>query len=139
MNMNSSKLENVNKILKSGLKRPIIIEDINVESFNGAVVIDAKIEREKVAVLPTNNGFQIPEWINQLKLKKEQNQRLVLVINCLDSVDKLEQEKFYELLKFNGVSGLLLPENTKIIITIKKGGFEKISRRIQSLCLFYKG
>ena len=57
------------------------------------------------------------------------------MITGLDEIDVDEQEKFYGMIKYNGVNGYKFPTGTQIIIPIKKGNLSKINERIVSLCL----
>ncbi|MBQ3158706.1 MAG: hypothetical protein IJB98_03330, partial [Clostridia bacterium] len=59
-----------------------------------------------------------------------------ILIDGLDTIDIYEQEKFYELLNYNTISGVEFSLPVKIIVTYKN--LDKVNTNIKSLCRVIK-
>lgn len=108
---------------------PVMILGGKADDFENAVILDANISSSFLAVLNGANGLLKPDWLLNLESKKSR----LLVVNNLDKVEKYEQEKFYEILKYKTVSNISLPKYTKIIVLAKN--LKNINENILRQCL----
>ena len=115
---------------------PLIVEDLNFDSIKNNVQLNSNINSSELGMIPKGNGFELPNWAKELKEMAGKTKDIVyLIIKDIDELDFLEQDKFYGILKYVGINGFKFPENVRIILTARKGGFSKLSKRIQSLCM----
>lgn len=124
--------EKINKILKLANLSPVIALNENSESFNNAIILPANIKSKDLGVVALKQGLKVPTWFTKLF---DENKKII-VIDKLDTIDLYNQEKFYELLKYKTISSVNLPDDCSIIITALD--INKISPNILSLCLIYK-
>ncbi len=120
------------KVLDYAKISPVILQNGNLDDFKNAIILNASIPSKNLGIVNTKNGLKAPKWF--VDVKKEENP--IIVINNLDEIDKYNQEKFYELLKYKTISNIELPLNTKIIVLAKN--LENISQNILSLCMVIK-
>ena len=123
------------KILKDNTKWPLIIEGVSSTNLPTSVVIPATTPSSELGVIPSETGLKLPSWAMEILLKAKKSKKIIVWIGGLDEISQEEQEKFYGMIKYNGVNGYKFPAGTQIIIPIKKGNLSKINERIVSLCL----
>lgn len=128
----------LNKIFNDNKGWPLLIEGVSAKNFPHSVVISADIDSACLGVVPGETGLKYPSWVMQLNILSKKTDRVVLVIDQLDSVSQDEQEKFYGIVKYSKINGYSFPKSTQIIITVSKGGIDKISTRLKSLTIPYK-
>ena len=127
--------ENIIEILNNNKKWPIILKNINETEIANSVVISADISNSELAVLPMENGMEVPKWLKELQVKCKIEDNAVLIISNIDKINIQEQEKFYGLLKFKALNGFDLPTNSQIVLTCVD--IEKVSTKIKELSLIY--
>ena len=120
------------KVLNYAKISPVICVGASVESFDDAIILESNIASKNLGIVNTINGIKAPKWF--LEVKKTKNP--ILIINGIDKIDKYNQEKFYELLKYKTISNIDLPKDTKIIVLVNS--LDKVSENILSLCTIIK-
>lgn len=133
--MNKSGYKKLVTILDSNEKWPLIIGGVDSESISKSVVLPAITHTSELGIVAGETGLVYPAWLMEIRIKAKKSNKIYLVITGLDEIDVDEQEKFYGMIKYNGVNGYKFPAGTQIIIPIKKGNLSKINERIVSLCL----
>ena len=106
---------------------PIMIDFIEGKYIPDSVILQANCNITELNGHYVDKEFVAPKWFNEL------NNKILLVIDNIDSISKEEQLKFIELLKYRKVSTFELPKNVVIIITAKKISRETINEEIYSL------
>lgn len=134
--MEKKEFKKLMEVVENNSKWPLIIENVNSDIFTNSVVIPSDIDSRKLGVLPSGSGDIIPMWYRSLLIKSKGKDKVLLIIDGLDMVDKDSQEEFYGLLKMKKLNGMDLPENTQILITVKDTN--KVSNKIKGLSLIYK-
>ena len=128
--------DNKNLILDYSVSMPLIVEELSISEIKNAVEIPSTINSNELGMVSNGKEFVLPKWANELKIKaNEKDDIAYLIIKDIDDIDFLEQDKFYSILKYSSINGFKFPENVRIILTAKTGGFAKISKRIQALCM----
>lgn len=117
---------------------PLIVEGVSSVNFPTAVVVPATINSAELGVIPTEYGIDYPLWLQEIIKKSKKSKNVLLAIDGLENISFEEQEKFYGIIKYNGVNGLKFPENTQIVIPVNKPIETTISKKIRSLCINYK-
>lgn len=128
----------LNNILNGNRDWPMMIEGVKGTNFPHAIVIPADIDSSNLGIVPGETGLKYPSWVMQMNILIKKTERVVLVIDGLDSIPQEEQEKFYSIIKYRRINGYAFPKSTQIIIAIGEGGMDKISPRIKSLTIPYK-
>ena len=126
-------MENKKELLMSYIKAnvaPILVDFISGKDIPGAIVISADVDAKELNGHYEGANYMPPTWYNELITN---NNSKVLVINLIDSINKEEQLKFIELLKYRKVSTFELPTDCVIIVTAKEVNKDKISEEIYSL------
>ena len=126
-------MENKKELLMSYIKAnvaPILVNFISGKDIPGAIVISADVDAKELNGHYEGANYMPPKWYNDLITN---NNSKVLVINLIDSINKEEQLKFIELLKYRKVSTFELPTDCVIIVTAKEVNKDKISEEIYSL------
>ena len=85
--------ENLNLVLENNKKWPLLLKNVMATQIANSVVIEANISNSELAVLPVENGTEVPKWLKELQVKCKIEKNAVLVINNIDSVMLEEQEK----------------------------------------------
>lgn len=93
---------------------PLLIENMDIKSYEDAVVLDANCSRELLNGHYDGLDYVAPDWFKKLVNKGSEK---ILIINNINSVEKNEQRKFMEILKYKKVSTFLLPEDVRIVVT----------------------
>lgn len=120
------------KVLDYAKVSPVILLNGNITNFENSIVLESTILSKNLGIVNTEKGLKAPKWFIEVKNQKEP----LIVINNLDDIDKYNQEKFYELLKYKTISNVKLPANTRILILANN--LEKISPNIINLCVVIK-
>ena len=126
-------MENKKELLMSYIKAnvaPILVDFISGKDIPGAIVISADVDAKELNGHYEGANYMPPTWYNELITN---NNSKVLVINLIDSINKEEQLKFIELLKYRKISTFELPKDCVIIVTAKEVNKDKISEEIYSL------
>ena len=114
-------------ILESNKKNNILIMGMNGSLFSDAVIIPSTLPSEKLGIGISDSGNYIyPNWIKEIESKKSA-ENILIIIDSLDKVSTDEQNKFYGLLKYKGINGYKLPENSQLICTSKSKDKSKIN------------
>lgn len=125
-----------NLILNYEVSVPLVVEELNVGGILNAVEIPASIDSADLGIQNNGKEWMLPLWAEKLKENAQNKEKIAyLIIKDIDKIDFLEQDKFYLLLKNSRINGFDFPNNVRIIMTAKKGGFARLSKRIQSLCV----
>ncbi len=117
------------EVLNNNRTWPMIITGLTAKNFPTAVVLPSSCPSENLA---SENAI----WLKEISEKSKSLKQFMLVIDKIDSISEEEQEKFYGLLKYKSINGINLPKNMQFILTASN--IDKVSKRIQSLCLIYK-
>ena len=136
--MTNEQKEKLAKVIRDNSNWPLLVEGVSSENFPTAVVLPATTCSSELGVKMEQNGIKFPSWLAQINEKSKTSKRVFLLIEGLNNIDSLDQEKFYGLIKYNGVNGYKLPAGTQIIIVVPNGESEKINKRIASLTISYK-
>lgn len=113
--MSINKAEVLENYIKAGIS-PILLEEVSVEMFNNAVILEADCDSELLNGYYEDINFVAPSWYNEV-VEKSKNNYSLLVINELNKIPQDEQSKFLELFKYKKVSTFDLPENCVIVVT----------------------
>ena len=135
--MNNEDKKKIAQILKDNEKWPIIVEGICAKTFKDAVVIPASIPSDELGTKIDDKGNIIfPDWLNQIKKKENLDQPIIVCIEGIEKVDPDDQQKFYGMLKYNGINGCRFSRATRIVIATSDAS--KISKGISDLALLVK-
>ena len=134
--MTDEKKEKLNKFLKNNRKWPLLIEGVSSENFSSSVIIPASISSMELGIIPTSNGQRFPLWLEELIGLMKVSKRVFVCIDRLEYLNESEQEKFYSMIKYNGINGYKFPDGTQIIIPTKK--LDRISKKLSDLAIIYK-
>lgn len=129
--MNKEKMILLDSYIKSGIS-PILLEDIPVNAFPDAIVIESNCDISVLNGHYEGQNFIAPDWYNQLINKKE-SVRTILIVNNLNKVSEEEQTKFIELFKYRKISTFELQDNCIIIATCNNLKESKINEEVYSL------
>lgn len=120
------------KVLKYLEISPVLTNQHTAEDFPSAFILNANIDSKDLGIVNTADGIKKPKWVDIVNnFKKE-----YILIDGLDTIDIYEQEKFYELLNYNTISGVEFSLPVKIIVTYKN--LDKVNTNIKSLCRVIK-
>ena len=100
-----------------------------LSDFKNCVAIESTCDISLLSGHYEGVEFVAPKWYNEL-IQKE---KPVLVINEINSVSKVEQRKFVEILKARQIGQFKLPEKCAILITCKNLKENPINEEIYSL------
>lgn len=120
------------KILKYLEISPVLTNKHNADDFPNAFILDANISSKDLGIVNTADGLKKPKWVEIVNTFKKE----YILIDGLDTINIYEQEKFYELLNYNTISGVEFSIPVKFIVTYKN--LEKINTNIKSLCRVIK-
>jgi len=135
--MNNEDKKKLARILKDNEKWPIIVEGICAKTFKDAVVIPASIPSDELGTKIDDNGnIVFPVWLKQLKHSENSGKPTIVCIDGLDKVSDDEQQKFYGMIKYNGINGCRFSKTTRIVVAADDAS--KISKRIFDLALLVK-
>ena len=132
--MNKKDLKKLKEVVESNYKWPLILEGVTPDYFPSGVILEGDIDSSKLESFDTARGEKIPAWLTALNISSQKYDRALLIINGIDKVDLIEQEKFIYILK--GSSTCTLPENTQILLTVENA--DNVSVKIKQLCIIYK-
>ncbi len=122
------KMELLKEYIKANVA-PILVDFIQKDFLEDAVVIDSKCRKEELNEIYEGEKTLAPKWYQKLINENKK----ILVINNIDSISIEEQNKFIELIKYRKVSTFELPQDIRIIIIAKEVNAEKINKEIYSL------
>lgn len=132
--MNELKREMLTSYIKSNIA-PILVDFIDGNTIPNSIILSANTNLSNLNGHYENTNFCPPEWLNKLK---NDNNKMILVIDKIDSIPKEEQVKFVEILKYRQVSTFELPKKTVIIVTASEINKNTISEEIYSLVIHIK-
>lgn len=125
------------KILKDNERWPVIIQGISAKIFKNAIIIPADIPSSELGTKIDDKGNIIfPNWLEKLKQMEKMDKAIIVCIDGLDKIDPDEQQKFYGMLKYNGINGYKFSNATRIVIATFDSA--KISKGLADLALFVK-
>ena len=125
-------MENKKELLMSYIKAnvaPILVNFISSKDIPDAIVISANTDTNELNGYYEGTDYMPPKWYDELV----NNNFKVLVIDLIDTINKEEQLKFVEILKYRKVSTFELPKDCVIIVTANEINKDKISEEIYSL------
>ena len=125
-------MENKDKIFKYLEISPVLTNKHTVDDFPNAFILNANIDSADLGIVNTANGLKKPKWFEIVNTFKKE----YIIIDKLDSISIYEQEKFYELLNYNTISGVEFTLPIKFIITYSN--LDNINTNIKSLCRVIK-
>ena len=121
------------EIIKLSKTAPVLAVGFAANLFENSTIIEANIPSKSLGIVSTATGVKMPNWLYGIMKGKSSHQ---IVINGIDSIEKENQEKFYELLKYKAISNIELPSDCNIIVTAKD--LKNVSETILRLCLLVK-
>jgi len=108
---------------------PILIDFLESSYIPNCILLSSNIDLKELDGYYENENYLPPKWYSKL-INDNKN---VIVIDNIDSIDKNEQDKFLELIKYRKVSTFDLPSDVVIIITAKNINKDTISKNIYDL------
>lgn len=117
---------------------PILVEQKFYEVFGNAITIPATCSDGLLLGRYEDEHFVAPAWYD-LVIQRKNMKYNFLVINDISSINKDEQLKFYELLKYRKIGVNSLPDNCVIIVTSKNINKLFINERIYGLVTHVTG
>lgn len=108
---------------------PILVNFISGKDISNAIIIPSDVDSKELNGHYDGTDFMPPKWYSELFY----NNHKILIIDLIDSIDKEEQIKFIELLKYRKVSIFELPIDCVIIVTANEVNKDKINEEIYSL------
>ena len=107
-----------------------ILEDILFGSdIEDSVILLSNISRDELTGHYEGINYVPPKWFDELKNKK------ILVIDNIDLMDKEEQIKFIEIIKYRKISTFEIDKDIRIIVTAKNINKNTINSEIYSLSI----
>ena len=116
---------------------PILIEDINPNIFEDAILLDSNCDLNDLNGHYEGINFMPPRWYQRLINNSNKNYS-ILLIDKINSISLKEQGKFNEILKYRKVSTFDLPKNCRIIVTCTDLEHNPISEEVLSLLSYIK-
>ena len=126
----NSKISKIKDLSKTA---PVLVLGFPSTLFGNSTILEADIPSKNLGIVNTKNGLKKPSWFNDIVKGLGSHQ---IVINGIDEIDKENQEKFYELLKYKAISNVELPNDCNIIVLAKE--LKNVSDTILELCLLVK-
>lgn len=111
--MNQEKIDIIKAYIEANVA-PILVEQVALQSFPSAVVLEANCDKSELNGHYEGTEFVPPKWYSELLAKTDYKR--VLIINGIDKIEKEEQDKFIEILKYKKISTFDIPDNTVIVI-----------------------
>lgn len=124
-------LESLKKLLMLN-EYPILVEDIPNELFENSIILNNDCDISLLNGHYEGVNFVAPDWYNILTEKCKDGLTL-LIINGINNIDREEQLKFVEILKYKKISTFDLPKNCSIIVTAYDLENKPIAEEIYSL------
>ena len=124
-------LESLKKLLMLN-EYPILVEDIPNELFENSIILNNDCDISLLNGHYEGVNFVAPDWYNILTEKCKDGLTL-LIINGINNIDREEQLKFVEILKYRKISTFDLPKNCSIIVTAYDLENKPIAEEIYSL------
>ena len=107
---------------------PVLVTFMFASDFDNAVVLAANTRISELNGHYENMEYVPPKWFNDLLNLSGSK---YLIIDRIDNINKEEQKKFIEILKYNKISTFDLPSDCRIIVTANE--VNKVSEEILSL------
>lgn len=126
--MNKEKLKMLKEYINIGIL-PILIENVSDLMFEDAIILEANCDITELNGHYEGINFVAPSWYNELEKRQEK----ILIINNINQIDKEEQTKFIEILKYRKVSTFDLDKNCIIIVTANNLKENPINQEVYSL------
>ncbi len=119
-------------ILKMAEISPVLVNEFKIGDFQNAIILPAEMDSKKLGIVSTKKGLKAPKWyVDAVKSDKD-----TIVIDTIDKIDKYNQEKFYELLKYQSISSVPFKKHIKIIVLYCD--LKNVAENIISLCQIVK-
>lgn len=128
-------MKNLVEFISNNTNWPLLIEGVKADVFKTATIIDSSINSSLLGIIPSKTGYDYPEWLNDI-IKNKNKQRQFLIINDIDKITSLEQEKFLGIIKHKSVNGYKLPSNVQIIIL--SSSVKSVAKSIRDNSIEYK-
>lgn len=123
----------LNEVIAISKTAPVLALGLPTNMFGDSTIIKSNIHSYDLGIVNSSAGLKIPTWLDGIMKGKSSHQ---IVIDSIDLIDKVNQEKFYELLKYKAISNVDLPLDCNIIVTASD--LKKVSNTILRLCLLVK-
>lgn len=114
---------------------PILVDFLEANNFVDSVVLPANCDLSQLNGHYENIDFCAPDWLRKIE---NENKKIILVIDKIDSIPKEEQTKFVEILKYRQVSTFKIPDNVIIVVTANKINKDTINEEVYSLLAHIK-
>lgn len=121
------KREILNAYIKANVA-PMLINFMEAKDLPNAITISATLSLKDLNGHYENTKYCPPKWFKELE---ENDEKIILVIDKIDTISDAEQTKFIEILKYKKVSTFELSKDYRIILTYKN--LNKVSKEIKSL------
>jgi len=109
---------------------PVLVENINIEAFKKAVVLESNCDSSLLNGHYEGVEFVAPSWYQDLVNVKS---KPILIIKDINAIDISQQTKFIEILKYKKISTFDLPSNCNIIVTCSDLNNKPINEEVYSL------
>lgn len=129
--MSQDRINMLMEYIKAGIS-PILVEDLPVNIFDDAIIIDSNCDDMLLNGHYENTDFVAPKWYYEL-LEQSKTKMPMLVIKDINKVSIEVQSKFGELLKYKKISTFDLPVNCIIIVTCSNLKGATLNKDIYSL------
>lgn len=111
---------------------PILVEDVPNEIFANSVILNNDCDVSLLNGHYEGVNFVAPQWYNILT-EKCKNGHTLLIINGINNINKEEQLKFVEILKYRKISTFELPKNCSVVVTAYNLENAPVAEEIYSL------
>jgi len=120
--VSQDKLERLKEYMKLNVA-PILITDVTPAFFINPIVIDHTCSKEELNAYSKENWYQ--------KTKKEEDNPFI-IIDEITQLEKEEQLKFLELIKYRKIGEHVLNDKFIIILTSKKENLKNLNETLAS-------
>lgn len=111
---------------------PILIENIPINLFDNAIILNNNCDINELNGHYEGINFLPPKWYEKL-LENSKKEISLLIIENLNYLPIKEQSKFNEILKYRKISTFKLPSNCRIIVSCNDINNYPISSDVYSL------
>lgn len=121
----------LNRLLSDNRTVPLILAGLTADTFENGIRLPADTDE---GALHLSNMF-MPPWMKAVEKVASQTGKAVcyLVIDGLDTVSQVEQEKFLPLLKDRRAGLFKLPSNIQIVMPVQNA--MSVSQKIKAVSL----
>lgn len=113
---------------------PLLTDLLKGKDIDNSFILPATINKEELVGYYQNNKYYQPKWMNEMMDNKN---NIILVIDKIDEISMVEQDKFFELIKYRKISTFKIDDFYRIILTAKD--LNKVSENIKKLVITIGG